>query len=428
MQISNSICRALRHQGRGAVRWLALALLLVAGLPASAVERTLMGKSLDMPLSAAADPDTVQTLNTLRRQAATAGSTRVIIGVRVPFAPEGALSASSASQQRYEIADAHAAVLDQVPALQQRPGTIKRFETIPFMALEVTPDELEALVSLPNVTSVEEDKPHAPTLAQSVPLIGGTSAWASGYTGAGQTVAILDTGVDKNHPFLANKVVAEACYSTTSSVNSTSTLCPTGSASSTAAGSALPYASGVCPAGECDHGTHVAGIAAGFSGSLAGVAKDASVIAIQVFSLWTGSTNCGVGVPSCALAYTSDIVLGLERVYALRNSYSIAAVNVSIGGGNYSNQSSCDAANASTKAAIDNLRAANIATVIASANSGYTTSMGSPACISSAVSVGATWDTAYPSGYNPKSGSYPVAGSASGGLNGPSVGAILSPT
>ena len=30
--------------------------------------------------------------------------------------------------------------------------------------------------------------------------------------------------------------------------------------------------------------------------------------------------------------------------------------------------------------------------------------------------------------YEPKSGSYPVAGRASGGLNGPSVGAILSLT
>ena len=57
-----------------------MALILVAGLPASEVERTMMGKSLDMPLSAAANPDTVLTLNTLRRQAASTGSTRVIIG------------------------------------------------------------------------------------------------------------------------------------------------------------------------------------------------------------------------------------------------------------------------------------------------------------------------------------------------------------
>jgi subtilisin family serine protease len=33
--------------------------------------------------------------------------------------------------------------------------------------------------------------------------------------GTGQVIAILDTGVDKTHPFLANKVVAEACFSTT---------------------------------------------------------------------------------------------------------------------------------------------------------------------------------------------------------------------
>lgn len=42
------------------------------------------------------------------------------------------------------------------------------------------------------------------------------------------------------------------------------------------------------------------------------------------------------------------------------------------------------------KAAIDNLRAAGIATVIASGNSGYRDRISVPGCISSAISVGAT--------------------------------------
>jgi subtilisin family serine protease len=44
------------------------------------------------------------------------------------------------------------------------------------------------------------------------------------------------------------------------------------------------------------------------------------------------------------------------------------------------------------KAAIDNLRAAGIATVIASGNNGYCGAISTPACISSAISVGATDD------------------------------------
>jgi hypothetical protein len=76
----------------------------------------------------------------------------------------------------------------------------------------------------------------------------------------------------------------------------------------------------------------------------------------------------------------------LERVYALRNSFNIAAVNMSLGGGRY--YSACDTD--PRKPLIDNLRAAGIATVISAGNSYYTDSMGAPACISSAISVAST--------------------------------------
>jgi subtilisin family serine protease len=68
-------------------------------------------------------------------------------------------------------------------------------------------------------------------------------------------------------------------------------------------------------------------------------------------------------------------------------------VNVSIGGALYDDQASCDADEALLKAAIDDLRAAGIATVAASGNDGATDALTAPACLSSAVSVGATSDT-----------------------------------
>ena len=189
----------------------------------------------------------------------------------------------------------------------------------------------------------------------------------------GEGLRIKSGMADKTHPFLAGKVVSDTCCSTNSS--STSSLCPGGVSASTISGSAMPCTGAV----GCDHGTHVAGIAAGKSASFSGVAKDANLIAMQVFS----RTSNGIG------SYSSDQVKALERVYELRNNYSIAAVKMSLGGGPYT--ANCDSNGSLTKAAIDNLRSVGIATVIASGNDGSTRSMGAPACISSAISVGSVF-------------------------------------
>src|SRR5262249_46363871 len=143
----------------------------------------------------------------------------------------------------------------------------------------------------------------------------------------------------------------------------------------------------------CEHGTHVAGIAAGLGGGVtgvldsdSGVARGATIIAIQVFSKVSDSTFCGgAAYTPCTGAYDSDIISGLNRVYTLRTSYNIAAVNMSLGSGTYG--SYCDGTFTSYKNAIVQLRSVNIATVIASGNAGSTTGISSPACISSAISV-----------------------------------------
>ena len=83
---------------------------------------------------------------------------------------------------------------------------------------------------------------------------------------------------------------------------------------------------------------------------------------------------------------------GLNRVYALKDSFRIAAVNLSLGGGGFTNPATCDSVNRSTKAVIDQLRSVGIPTVIASGNAGLLNAVSYPACISSAVSVGSTDD------------------------------------
>ncbi|MFE4695972.1 S8 family serine peptidase [Streptomyces sp. NPDC056738] len=49
-------------------------------------------------------------------------------------------------------------------------------------------------------------------LKESVPLIGAPEAWAAGYTGKGVKVAVLDTGIDVNHPDFAGVIDGTASF------------------------------------------------------------------------------------------------------------------------------------------------------------------------------------------------------------------------
>lgn len=314
------------------------------------------------------------------------GTVRVIVRITPPvnlssgFVNEGSLKEKAVvNAQRAAIARHQDAVLSRIS--RGHATAAKKFKFIPYMALEVDQSEFKTLTTSPELDYIEEDIPVPPTLSQSVPLIGGVNGAFNGYTGSGQTVAILDTGVDKTHNFLTGKVVAEACYSTTNAAYESTAVCsPWGS---TASGAGLN-----CSASYygCDHGTHVAGIAAGSGPTFSGVAKNATIIAVQVFSSFSAE-YCG-GSP-CVMSYSSDQIAGLEHVYDLRNTHNIASVNMSLGGKELYD-SYCDSVNVPVKAAIDTLRSVGIATAIASGNSDSSTGISSPGCISTAISVGAT--------------------------------------
>src|SRR5262245_38986909 len=184
-------------------------------------------------------------------------------------------------------------------------GHIKRLISLPIVAIEVDQRVLADLDADPDVVSVALDEPRPPSLTTSVPLVGAPTAWSLGASGIGWSIAVLDTGVAKTHPFLAGKVVSEACYGTNNAV--ASSTCPN-AGDTTAVGSGVP-----CPANVhgCEHGTHVAGIAAGHSGSLSGVARDASIIAIKVFSRINDPNFCyPVGSPCAGALHVSALYQG----------------------------------------------------------------------------------------------------------------------
>ncbi len=330
-------------------------------------------------------------------RAAAQGQVRVIIGLDEALADEETLAPAEVQTQRTRLRAAQSALLADLGAAavpeQRRTGPgagghgvdgVTLFDTIPFLALNADAAAVRRLLAAPGVTSVQEDVPVPPTLLQSVPLIKADQAWALGFSGTGQVVAVLDSGVSKTHPMLTGKVVSEACYSSTVAGQSTS-LCPGGAAASTAANSGVN-----CPTNVygCDHGTHVASIAVGNASNIKGVARDAKLIAIKVFSRFDSPSSCGSLPAPCILAYYSDITKGLERVYTLRKAFKIASANMSIGGGAYS--TACDKQLPATTAIIKKLRTAKIASVIASGNSGYNGFVGAPGCIAAAVTVGST--------------------------------------
>jgi subtilisin family serine protease len=324
----------------------------------------------------------------VRKRVGTGDRARVLVSLRLPghgHVPEGRLTHAAASLQRSDIANVGGQLMSRLRKYNVR--VVHRYTYVPLIALEIDAAALTELEGAPLwVDRVFDDAVKRPILAESVPLIGADLAWGRGFDGSGTVVAVLDTGVDSAHPFLLGKVVEEACYSSTLAKHST-TFCPNGAEEQVGPGAAVP-----CPldAQGCFHGTHVAGIAAGdgatAGATFSGVAPGAQLMAVQVFSKFTSVADCGLFNAPCVGAYTSDLIAGLERVYTVRGTRNIASVNLSLGSGSFG--AYCDGE--PEKAIIDTLRSAGVATVVASGNDGSATALASPACISSAVSVGST--------------------------------------
>lgn len=347
--------------------------------------------------SAAADtddrmPSVLPYYDDLVMTARAEGKVRVIVGLNASFRPEGAIpDVATTKRQRDGIAAAQQALLHRLR--DHNPRLVQSYSYIPFIALDVDAAALKVLVSDPDVRSLHADEKQQAALFDNIAFIGGDAEHTfGGFTGAGQSIAILDSGVDGTFAFLQGKVVAEACYSTPNLGNGERSLCPNGETSQVGEGAAKPS----CSFLVCDHGTHVAGIVAGnqmtvdFTGFgqqyLSGVAKGATIIAIQVFERDSGDKIS---------TYPTDQIKALERVYELREEFKIAAVNMSLGGGYYTSQAECDQLNPSIKAAIDLLRSVGIATIVASGNAAYAAATSSPACISSAIGVGSVAYNSY---------------------------------
>ncbi|MBO6764458.1 S8 family serine peptidase [Maricaulis sp.] len=275
----------------------------------------------------------------------------------------------------------------------------RQFAVTPAFSMMARPDTIQALRNHPDVLSVTEDVPVPPVLDESIPLVGADDAWALGADGSGWAVAILDSGVETEHPMTGPAITASACFNTVDPGSSTS-LCPGGLEEETDLTG--PDSGDSCVEDDiarapetgtdgCFHGTHVASTAAGrtvnLSGgrTLNGVARASDIVAVNVFSRFEAD-ECEDSDDPCILSYQSDQLAALEWLYDNRNTLNLAAVNMSLGGGEYS--SACTAH--TLRNIVVSLHTAGVATVIASGNERFLDAVSSPSCIPEAITVGST--------------------------------------
>ena len=228
---------------------------------------------------------------------------------------------------------------------------LKDYSHLPMVFMRIdTIDSLWALLEHADVVKVYEESLFYPILTQSLPLINQPAVEASGKTGTGTAVAVLDTGVDYTRPAFG------PCASPGSP-----------------AGCKVIYAQDFAPDdGSLDdngHGTNVSGIALG-------VAPDTGIAALDVFD--------------GPIAWSSDIIDAINWCIANKSVYNIEAINLSLGdGAKYT--ATCPGNVFTTP--IANAKSAGILSSIASGNEGYTDGLSSPACVPAAVSVGAVYDS-----------------------------------
>ena len=201
----------------------------------------------------------------------------------------------------------------------------------------IDPSHLARVRALPYVKRVHPDREVKAFLAESVPQIGAPQVWEStGTRGAGVVVAIIDSGIDYDHPAFEGRYRGGRDFANDDKD----------------------------PWDDNGHGTHVAGIVAANGWGLVGVAPDALLMAFKVLD------ESGSGRDSAVLA-------GIEEAA----HQHVDVVNMSLGRQAVPNDP--------VIAAIEAASSQGIVFCVAAGNSGRFLDIGSPGSAPSAITVGA---------------------------------------
>ena len=126
------------------------------------------------------------------------GIRQVVVRLAAPSAGEVAADGGTPTAQRAAQATATA---QQDRFLRTTDATVlgRTSVAVNTVVLEVDAEELSALASDPTVLSIRPIIDYTLSLSETVPYIGATAVHGDGDTGAGVTVAVLDSGIDYTH-------------------------------------------------------------------------------------------------------------------------------------------------------------------------------------------------------------------------------------
>ena len=296
----------------------------------------------------------------LREAIRAQGEARVIVTLlpeRGTSLPDASLPSRRGRSPRRRVEE----VLRGIPASEIREA--RSLAAAPVFAARITGKGLAALLADPRVSRVDLDGEVRGADAGSAAQIQSDRVRQLGYSGAGVTVAVLDTGTDLfENADLDPLILGEECF-----CSNGGGCCPDGSARQSGPGSAR---------GLGAHGPGVLGILAS-QGAIApeGIAPGARVLLLRVLD-------------DAAVGTFSDVLAALDWIAT--EAPQVRLVNLSLSAGTY--PSPCDHIDSFSEAVAllsAALRQRGCLLIAASGNAATADLMGTPACVDSVISVGA---------------------------------------
>ena len=322
------------------------------------------------------------------------GRIRVIAGLRLALPAPRTLSGAARVAHARALDAAQDRVVARALGVGVSAATVTRFEHVPYVSMFVTAAELRAAADGPRGGQHPAGRTAPPDAASRASRA--STRTMSGPAGSpearDQPLAILDTGFSKSHPMLAGAIVSEACYSTNDQTRSQVSLCPGRVAffDRTRLGAELHWRDRVRPRHACRRNCAPAGRCQAQTRRAWRRKRGSS--AIQVFTRFRAPPTA-TSARRASAPTTPTSSRGSSASYELRNTYRIAAVNMSVGGG-YPHNAACDLVQPAMTDLDQPTSCRADRDGSPSGNSGLDGQISPPSCISSAIAVGSTLDTA----------------------------------